>query len=176
MAFFKEELMQVKAFIFDFDGVMSKTTQTINPEGDPIRTANIKDGYAIVNAMKQGYVVGVITGCYTQEVRGRCEKLGIKHIYMGAGDKMECYDDFLAKTGISNENVMYMGDDIPDYQVMSRVGVPVCPNDAVTEIKSISKYISDRDGGNGCVRDVIEQVMRAQGSWFSVESLCWSSY
>jgi 3-deoxy-D-manno-octulosonate 8-phosphate phosphatase (KDO 8-P phosphatase) len=176
MAFFKEELNQVKAFIFDFDGVLSRTSQSIAPSGDPIRTSNIKDGFAIVNALKQGYIVGVITGCYTQEVRKRCEKLGIKHIYMEAGNKMECYEDFLAKAGVENESVMYMGDDVPDYSVMSRVGVPVCPNDAVTEIKSISKYISDRDGGEGCVRDVIEQVMRAQETWFKVGELSWSSY
>jgi 3-deoxy-D-manno-octulosonate 8-phosphate phosphatase (KDO 8-P phosphatase) len=175
MVFFKEELNQIKAFIFDVDGVLSQSIQPLSPIGDPVRTANIKDGFAIVNAIKQGYTVGIITGGYTEEVRMRYEKLGIKHIYMKAGDKMECYEDFLAKTGVENESVMYMGDDIPDYSVMSRVGVPVCPNDAVTEIKSISKYISDRDGGEGCARDVIEQVMRAHGKWFPNESLGWSS-
>lgn len=168
--------MRVKAFVFDVDGVMSKSIQTLSPSGDPIRTANIKDGYAIINAMKQGYHIGVISGGYTEEVRKRCEKIGIKHIYMKAGNKMECYEDFIEKTGVNSENVMYMGDDIPDYNVMTRAGIPVCPNDAVTEIKSISKYISDRNGGEGCVRDVIEQVMRAQGKWFSTESLNWSSF
>lgn len=168
--------MLVKAFVFDVDGVMSKSIQSISPSGDPIRTANIKDGFAIINAMKQGYFVGVISGGYTEEVRKRCEKLGIKHIYMKARNKTECFEDFLSKTGVRSENVMYMGDDIPDYHVMNLAGIPVCPNDAVTEIKSISKYISDRNGGEGCVRDVIEQVMRAHGNWFSSESLNWSSF
>lgn len=176
MAFFKEELVQVKAFIFDVDGVLSQSTLTIGSDGNPLRTSSIKDGYAIVNAIKKGYKIGVITGGNTDEVRLRCKKLGIKDIYMGASDKIACLDDFLLKNDLVDADVMYMGDDIPDYTVMSRIGLPVCPHDAVDEIKRISKYISERNGGEGCVRDVIEQVMRVHGNWMDEKALHWSSF
>lgn len=176
MAFFKEELLNVKAFIFDVDGVLSNDVSPLNADGEPMRTTNVKDGFAIRNAVNNGYPIAIITGGRTPNIRLRHMKLGIEHIYLAAEDKTESYLDFLEKTGIDPSHIMYMGDDLPDYNIMSQVGVPTCPADAVTEIKSVSKYISDRKGGEGCVRDVIEQVMRAQGKWISTEALKSSSF
>lgn len=176
MAFFKEELSGIKGFVFDVDGVLSHNVLTLSPDGDPLRTANMKDGYAIMYAIRSGYPIGIITGGRTRDTRGRLERLGIQHIYMGTLDKVPCMTDFLAKTGLKATEVLYMGDDIPDYNVMSKVGLPVCPNDAASEIKEISAYISPFNGGEGCVRDVVEQVMRAQGKWCHPEEINWSSF
>jgi len=169
MPFFKEELKQVKAFAFDVDGVLSSSVQNLSTDGNPIRTTNIKDGFAIVHALKMQYPIVIISGGYTEEVRLRYEKLGIKDIYLGVKDKVECLTDFLNLYGLKAENILFMGDDLPDYGVMKKVGVPVCPNDAVPEIRKLSKYISDRNGGEGCVRDVIEQVLRAHNHWIGQE-------
>jgi 3-deoxy-D-manno-octulosonate 8-phosphate phosphatase (KDO 8-P phosphatase) len=165
MAFFKEELLNVKAFIFDVDGVLSSDISPLNDVGEPMRTASVKDGYAIRNALLAGYPVAIISGAKNENIRKRYHKLGIENIFLGAIDKLEYLKEFLQKTSISPENILYMGDDLPDYQVMTKVGIPTCPCDAVTEIKLVSKYISDRKGGEGCVRDVVEQVLRAQGNW-----------
>ena len=167
MGFFKEELLGVKAFVFDVDGVLSRDTTSLNEEGDPVRTANVKDGFAIRNALDSGYPVAIITGGFIERVRLRYEKLGIKHYYDKASDKVKCLNDFLKKTGVNADDVLFMGDDLVDYQVMLEVGLPTCPKDAVSDIKSISKYISDKHGGEGCVRDVIEQTMRAQKKWYT---------
>ena len=171
MGFFKEELLNVKAFVFDVDGVLSHDTSPLNEDGDPVRTANVKDGFAIRNAIDFGYPVAVITGGYIERVRLRYEKLGVKFYYDKARDKVECLNDFLGKVGVDAKNVMFMGDDLVDYQVMSVVGIPVCPNDAVQDIKDLSKYISNKNGGEGCVRDVIEQTLRAQKKWFTKDML-----
>jgi len=176
MAFFKEELNKIKGFVFDVDGVLSHNVISISPEGDPIRTANMKDGYAIMFALHSGYNIGIITGGKTQETRGRLEKLGISQIYMGTLDKVPCLQDFMSKNELTSDEILYMGDDIPDYNVMAMAGLAVCPNDAAPEIKEISAYISHRNGGEGCVRDVIEQVMRAQGKWLHAEDINWSSF
>ncbi|RIH63591.1 3-deoxy-D-manno-octulosonate 8-phosphate phosphatase [Mariniphaga sediminis] len=165
MSFFKEELKNIKAFVFDVDGVLSKDTSPLNEEGDPVRTANVKDGFAIRNALAMGYPVAVITGGFVERVRLRHERLGVKYYYDKVRDKSKCLNDFLEKTGIKPENVLFMGDDLVDYKVMLEVGVPVCPQDAVSDIKAISKYVSPRKGGEGCVRDVIEQTLRAQEKW-----------
>lgn len=171
MGFFKEELLTVKAFVFDVDGVLSSDTSPLNEDGDPVRTANVKDGFAIRNAIDFGYPVAVITGGYIERVKLRYNKLGVTHYYDKARDKVECLNDFLGKVGIDAKNVLYMGDDLVDYQVMSMVGLPTCPKDAVSDIKEISKYISNKNGGDGCVRDVIEQTLRAQNKWFSKDTL-----
>lgn len=169
MSFFKEELKQVKAFVFDLDGVLSKDTSTLNQQGEPVRTANVKDGYAIKNAVASGYPVAVITGCFIDSIRLRYERLGVKYYYQNINDKVAALKDFLQRTGLSRESVLFMGDDLVDYYVMLQVGLPVCPLDAVSEIKGISKYISNKNGGEGCVRDVIEQTLRAQNKWFVEE-------
>lgn len=170
--FFKEELKKVKAFVFDVDGVLSKDTSPLNKDGDPVRTANVKDGFAIRNAVLFGYPVAVITGGYIERVPKRYERLGVKYFYNNASDKVVCLDDFLNKTGIDAENVLFMGDDLVDYAIMKKVGIPVCPQDAVPDIKAISKFVSQKNGGEGCVRDIIEQTLRAQNKWFTDEMLC----
>ena len=171
MRFFKEELLNIKAFVFDVDGVLSRDTSPLTEEGDPARTANVKDGFAIRNAIEFGYPVAIITGGYIERVRLRYEKLGVKYFYDRARDKVSCLNDFLEKTGVESKNVLFMGDDLVDYRVMLEAGIPVCPKDAVEDIKKISKYISDKKGGEGCVRDVIEQTLRAQGKWFTEDML-----
>ncbi len=159
------DLNKIKAIIFDIDGVLSSETITLSSEGEPLRTVNIKDGYAIQLAMKLGLRIVILTGGKTKSVRVRYEGLGVEDIYMGCAVKIETYDEFLKKYGLTDEEVMYMGDDIPDLEIMRRVGCPVCPKDACEEIKDISVYVSDKIGGHGCGRDVIEQTLRAQGKW-----------
>ncbi len=176
MAFFKEELTKVKAFVFDVDGVLSSATQLLSPEGETVRTSNLKDGFALIYAVKIGIPIGIITGGNTIEVISRCEKIGITNIYTGTLKKLPCLLDFLKKNNLNADEIMYMGDDLPDYPAMRMVGVPVCPSDASPEIKAISHYISDKKGGEGCVRDVIEQVLRSQGKWIDLEKMDWSVF
>lgn len=159
------DLSKIRAIIFDVDGVLSAETITLHPNGEPMRTVNIKDGYAIQLAMKLGLRIVILTGGTTESVRMRYERLGVEDVYMGCAVKLKTYDEFLAKYGLQDEEVMYMGDDVPDYEVMQRVGCPVCPSDACPDIKAISIYVSHQRGGYGCGRDVIEQVLRAQGKW-----------
>lgn len=161
------DLSKIKAIVFDVDGVLSRETITMNINGEPMRTVNIKDGYAIQLAMKMGLRIVILTGAASESIRVRYENLGVKDIYMRCGVKISVYDEFLAKYGYNDSEIIYMGDDIPDYQAMKRCGCPVCPADACPEIKAISCYISDKTGGNGCGRDVIEQVLIAQGKWLS---------
>ena len=167
------DLRKIKAFVFDVDGVLSCDVIPLHPNGDPMRTVNIKDGYALQLAVKKGYEVAKITGGYTEAVQIRFSRLGIQHIYMRSAVKVHDFKDFMEKTGLSPEHIMYAGDDIPDYEVMTRVGLPVAPADAAPEIKEIAKYISSRRGGEGVARDVIEQTMRAQGHWFGEEAFGW---
>lgn len=159
------DLNKIRAIIFDIDGVLSSETITLSAEGVPLRTVNIKDGYAIQLAMKLGLRIVILTGANTPSVRVRYEGLGVDDIYLGCAVKIETYETLIHKYGFSDEEVMYMGDDIPDLEIMRRVGCPVCPKDACPEIKEVSCYVSDRIGGHGCGRDVIEQVLRAQGKW-----------
>ncbi len=164
MAYFKEELDKVKAFVFDVDGVFSSHV-VLTPDGEMNRTMNTKDGFAVQFAVKQGFLVGVITGGYSESVRSRFQGLGLSDVYIKSNNKIDDFEDFMYKYDLKPSEIMYMGDDIPDYEVMTKVGLPVCPSDAAEEIKAISVYISDKKGGEGCVRDVIEQVLRAQQKW-----------
>ncbi|MBQ9287745.1 MAG: HAD hydrolase family protein [Bacteroidaceae bacterium] len=159
------DLSKIKAIIFDIDGVLSAETITMNAEGEPLRTVNIKDGYAIQLAVKMGLHIAILSGAQTESVRRRYEGLGVPDIFLKAAVKIKVYDDFLAKYGLSDENVIFVGDDIPDYEVLSRCGCPCCPADAAPEIKEICTYVSHKKGGYGCGRDIIEQVLRAQGKW-----------
>ena len=159
------DLKKIKAIIFDIDGVLSAETITLSSDGVPLRTVNIKDGYAIQLAMKLGLRIVVMTGANVSSICRRYEGLGVEDIYVGCAVKIKAYDAFLDQYGLSDEEVMYMGDDIPDLQVMRRVGCPVCPKNACPEIKEASVYVSDCIGGHGCGRDVIEQTLRAQGKW-----------
>ncbi len=160
-----EQFKKIEAFIFDVDGVLSEEVSVLDKKGDPARTANLKDGFAIRNAIKNGYPVAIITGGYQQRVKKRYEKLGVKYYYDNVTDKKQCLTDFITKTRVGKEYILYMGDDLPDYTVMLEVGMPVAPADASEEIKNISKYISPKKGGKGCVRDVIEKTMKIQGRW-----------
>ena len=167
------DLGRIKGLAFDVDGVLSADTIPRHPGGEPCRTVNIKDGYAIQLAVRKGFEVAIITGGRTEAVRQRFEGLGVQHIYMGASVKIVSFEEWLLATGLQADEILYMGDDIPDYEVMQRVGLPCCPADAAPEIKSIATYISPRNGGYGCGRDVIEQVMKAQGKWFGEEAFGW---
>lgn len=159
------DLSKIRIIAFDVDGVLSCETITLHPNGEPMRTVNIKDGYAIQLAVKHGLRIAIITGGKTESVRKRYENLGVEDIFMGSAVKIKSYEELLTRYQLTDEEVMYMGDDIPDYEVMKRCGCPVCPADACPEIKSVSLYVSRRNGGCGCGRDVIEQVLRAQGKW-----------
>ncbi len=170
MAFFKDELSKVEALVFDVDGVLSLDTTPLNEEGDPVRTANVKDGYAIRAAISAGLQVAIITGGAIERVKLRYHKLGVDYYYDNVNDKVGFLKDFVEKTGVSYKNILYMGDDLVDYQVMKMVGLPTCPVDAVPEIKEISVYISDKEGGKGCARDVIEQVLKAKKKWMDSDS------
>ena len=159
------ELTKIRAIVFDVDGVLSAETITMSADGEPLRTVNIKDGYALQLAVKLGLRIAIMTGANTQAVRRRYEGLGITDVHTGCAVKIKTYDEFLQKYGLADDEVMYMGDDIPDLEIMRRVGCPVCPADACPEVKAASLYVSHLRGGYGCGRDVIEQVLRAQGKW-----------
>lgn len=161
------ELDKIKAVVFDVDGVLSRETIVLSSEGEPLRTVNIKDGYAIQLAQKLGLRIAILTGGKTEAVRKRYAGLGVEDIYMGCAIKVTTYREFLQKYQLKAEEVMYVGDDIPDYEVMRLSGCPCCPADACADIKEISTYVSDRKGGDGVGRDVLEQVLRAQGKWLS---------
>lgn len=164
---YKELMNGITTFIFDVDGVLTDSSVHITTSGEMLRIMNIRDGYAMKAAVDAGYHVCVISGGTNEGVRVRLRNLGITDIHLGAHDKVETFKEYTALYNISAEQVLYMGDDIPDYYVMQRVGLPTCPVDAAPEIKSISKYVSHRNGGRGAVRDVIEQVMRVQGKWMA---------
>jgi 3-deoxy-D-manno-octulosonate 8-phosphate phosphatase (KDO 8-P phosphatase) len=170
---FKQDLMNVKAFAFDVDGVFTNGMVFLYPEGEFLRMMNIKDGYAVQYCIKRGYPVAVITGGNSNIIRKRFEYLGVTDIYLKSSDKYLDYEDFRMKYNLEHRNILYMGDDIPDYEIMKKAGVPTCPADAVEEIKEISKYISDRNGGEGCVRDVIEQVLRLHNNWMIESAFRW---
>ncbi|GHV61540.1 3-deoxy-D-manno-octulosonate 8-phosphate phosphatase [Bacteroidia bacterium] len=163
--FFKEELKKISTFVFDIDGVLSRHEMNLTPEGELVRTSCAKDGYAIMYCIKKGYKVAIISGGGAPGVVERFEKLGIQDIFLKVENKVTALNKLIQKYSLKNEEIMYMGDDIPDYNVMTMVGTPVCPLDACEEIKAISKYISDIEGGLGCVRDVISQVLKARGDW-----------
>ena len=163
------DLKRIKAIIFDVDGVLSAETITLAADGEPLRTVNIKDGYAIQLAVKMGLRMVILTGGSTEAVRLRYQRLGVEDIYMGCSVKVKTYEAFLQKYNLTDADVMYMGDDVPDMEIMRRVGCPVCPQDACPDVKDLSLYISSYKGGYGCGRDVIEQTLRAQGKWLSNE-------
>lgn len=159
------DLNKIKAFAFDVDGVLSPSTIPMHISGEPMRMVNIKDGYAIQLAVKMGYPVAIITGGKTEAVRKRFEGLGVKDIFLGASAKLPIYEEWLNNHGLSDEEVMYMGDDIPDIEIMQRVGLAVAPRDAAIDVLEIAQYILPYDGGMGCGREIIEQVLRAQNKW-----------
>lgn len=167
------DLSRIKALAFDVDGVLSSTTIPLHPSGEPMRTVNIKDGYAIQLAVKQGIRIAIITGGRTEAVRLRFAGLGVTDLYLGSAVKIHDYREFRDKYGLVDEEILYMGDDIPDIEVMKECGLPCCPKDAAAEVKAVSKYISYVEGGYGCGRDVVEQVLKAQSKWMAEDAFGW---
>lgn len=162
---YKQILNDITTFVFDIDGVLTDGKLSITMEGQLLRTMNVKDGFAIKKAIKAGYELLIISGGTNEGVRTRLKDLGISNIHLGIQDKVECLEEFLDIYEIKPENVAYMGDDIPDIYPMKKVALPTCPQDAVSEVKAASLYISHKNGGQTCVRDLIEQVMKAQDKW-----------
>lgn len=172
MKSYKEKLPAITTFILDVDGVLTDgSVQLLNDE--VVRTLNSRDGYALQYAAKMGYRILIITGGNSEAVKFRLKNLGATEVRLESKNKMQVYTDLKSKYQFTNEEVLYMGDDIPDYEVMKNVHVATCPQDAATEIKHISHYQSPINGGKGCVRDVIEQTLRVQGKWFSETAFEW---
>ncbi|PTX62213.1 3-deoxy-D-manno-octulosonate 8-phosphate phosphatase (KDO 8-P phosphatase) [Kordia periserrulae] len=162
---YKEYLHHITTFIFDVDGVLTDGTVTVTTSGEMLRRMSIKDGYALKVAVQKGYNVCIISGGTNEGVRKRLQGLGITDIYLGAHQKVAQLQEYIAKKNIQLENVLYMGDDIPDIPVLKQVGLSCCPQDAAYEVLELCKYISHVDGGKGAARDVIRQVMKVQGTW-----------
>lgn len=162
---YKELLKNVTTFVFDVDGVFTDSTIMITTEGELLRTMNVRDGYAVKTALNQGYRVCIISGGSNEGVRHRLQALGVTDIYLGAAFKEESLREYLLDFEIPAEEILYMGDDIPDIPAMQMSGMVVCPQDAVPEVKRISHYISHLNGGKGCVRDIIQQVLKVRGHW-----------
>lgn len=170
---YKAKLNNIKAFVFDFDGVMTDGSIWTYGDRETVRCGNVKDGYAIQYAVKKGYTIALISGATSKSIDNRMEALGVKQIYTGCANKLETYKMFLEKNNLKPEEVVCMGDDIPDYEIMSHCGVAACPADASQEIKEIADYISHFGGGKGCVRDIIEQVLRLHDNWFHPDAVNW---
>jgi 3-deoxy-D-manno-octulosonate 8-phosphate phosphatase (KDO 8-P phosphatase) len=162
---YKEILNHITTFIFDVDGVLTDSSVHVTESGEMLRVMNIRDGFAMKAALESGYNVCIISGGNNEGVRIRLRNLGITDIHLASPNKVDTFKEYIDLYAIKPEEVLYMGDDIPDYHVMQLVGLPTCPQDASPEIKAISKYISHKNGGKGAVREVIEQVMKVQGKW-----------
>lgn len=169
MSNYKAQLSKITTFIFDYDGVMTDGVIVINNDGEPLRTANVKDGYALQLLNKLGYNIAIISGGFSPSMLKRFEALNISDVFLGVGNKLETFQKYISDKNVLPEEVVYMGDDIPDYLPMTAAGLAVCPSDAAEEIKRICHYISHYRGGHGCVRDIIEQVLKVQGKWMSEE-------
>jgi len=162
---YKEKLSKINTFIFDVDGVLTDGKILVTTKGEMYRSFNTKDGYAIKLAIKKGFKIIIISGGLNEGVKKRFKKLGIIDIYLGAENKIEIFKEIINNYNLDVNKILYMGDDIPDMRVMKEVGLSSCPSDAVPEIKNISNYISDKRGGKGCVRDIIEQTLKVQNKW-----------
>ncbi len=163
------DLTKIKGIVFDVDGVLSPSTIPLGIDGSPCRMVNIKDGYALQLAKKHGYKIAIITGADSEAIRYRFNALGIVDVYLKASMKIPILKEWMRREGLQPENVAYIGDDIPDHEAMSHVGLAACPADAAPEIKATSRYISKYNGGYGVGRDIIEQIMKANGDWMSTE-------
>jgi 3-deoxy-D-manno-octulosonate 8-phosphate phosphatase (KDO 8-P phosphatase) len=163
----------IKAFAFDIDGVLTQGDVLVNEEGQMLRSVNIKDGYALQHAVKQGYAIAIISGGKSEGMRKRFEGLGVAHIYLGQEHKEAAFADFLAKANLTANDVAYMGDDMPDIPLLKQVGLSCCPKDSAVDVKEICTYISPYNGGEACVRELIERTMKIQNTWFNEDSHSW---
>ena len=170
---YKEKLHDIRTLIFDYDGVLTTGEVYIMPDGEALRGGHVRDGYAIQHAIKNGFRIAVISGGKSESMSHRLRMLKITDFFLGITDKLSTFQEYISSRQLNPEEVLYMGDDIPDYEVMKRVGLPCCPADAAEEIKAVSLYISHHRGGKGCVRDVIEQVMKLQGKWMNGNAFYW---
>jgi 3-deoxy-D-manno-octulosonate 8-phosphate phosphatase (KDO 8-P phosphatase) len=170
---YKEKLKHINTFMLDYDGVMTNGIMILMPDDEPLRTANVKDGYALQLAVKKGYHVVIVSGGKSTSVIKRFESLKVDHVFLGVENKLEIFESFLSEHKLKPENVLYVGDDIPDYEVMQKAGLSFCPADAAEEIKGIAHYISHIKGGEGCVREAIEQVLKVQGKWMNKDAYEW---
>jgi len=170
---YKELLPGITTFIFDVDGVLTDGKVHVAQDGQLLRSLSVKDGYALQYAIKKQFNMAIITGSNSIPVQDRLQSLGIRHIFLESKVKLPVLERFLEKYNINPDEVLYMGDDIPDYEVMEKCGVAVCPADASEEIKRISDYVSNKKGGEGCVRDIIEQTLKVQDKWFDHDALEW---
>lgn len=157
----------ITTIIFDIDGVLTDGIVTLLPNGEQIRSLNSKDSFALQLAVRKGLRVCIITGGKSENVKMALNRMGVEDVYLSIANKIQTYDDIKVMYDLRDEEIMYMGDDLPDFEIMSQVGIPACPNNAAREIRDISKYISDQDGGKGCVRDIIEKVLRSQSKWMN---------
>lgn len=173
MSNYKELLKSIRTFCFDVDGVFTDNTVLLMPDGEQVRTANVRDGYAVQLAVRKGFQIVIISGGTSKGVASRFERLGVQHVYQGVPNKIEVFHRFLLEHATDASHVCYMGDDIPDYEIMKEVGLACCPADAAPEIKAISAYVSPYGGGRGCVRDLLEQALRVQGKWMDQEGYLW---
>ena len=162
---YKENLIDIKKFIFDVDGVLTDGKLLISESGELLRSMNVKDGFAMKFAIDNGYKIGIISGGTNEAVRSRLENLGIEEIHLKSHDKIIHFENFVKKFGFNTKNILVMGDDIPDIPIIKAAGIGTCPQDAVPEVKSACQYVSKNQGGKGAVRDVIEQVMKIQNKW-----------
>ena len=162
---YKNLLPSIETFIFDVDGVLTDGKILITNEGEFLRSFDTKDGYAMKCALVQGYKIVIISGGRNQGVEERFKELGVFDIYMGIHYKLDAFQDLLDNYDLDPETILYVGDDVPDIPVMDKVGLGCCPADAVSDVKNMADYVSHKNGGEGCVREIIEQVLRVQGKW-----------
>ena len=162
---YKQNLSQIQAFIFDVDGVLTDGSLLCLESGEQVRSFNIKDGFAIRHALKKGYLVAIISGRKEEGVYKRLRSLDVEHIFLGVEDKVKVFDTFLLEQNLLPQQVAYMGDDVPDLKVMQLCGLAACPADAASDILKICQYISEKAGGKGSVRDLIEVILKAQAKW-----------
>lgn len=162
---FKQKLAKITTIMFDIDGVVTDGKVLVMDSGEMVRNMNSKDGYAIHLAVSKQYRLAVISGGNNGAIKNALARAGVTDVFIGKHDKLACYLDYLKTHQLSDEEIVYIGDDLPDHEIMSRVGLAVCPADAAQEIKDICLYVSPKKGGEGCIRDIIEQILRVQGKW-----------
>ena len=170
---YKDKLKSITTFFFDYDGIFTDGTVYHLSNGELARTTYVRDGYAIQLAVKKGFKVVIVTGGKQKSLRDHFNMLGVTDVFLGSVDKSAILTEFASSNAIDLNTSVYMGDDIPDYKPLQLVGLPTCPKDAAPEIKSVASYVSYQNGGHGCVRDIIEQVMKAQGKWMDGQAFEW---